>query len=70
MLFPNWLIVKHYANSQTLRAFCNSHLVHFLCEEDEYPEEAGEEHEDAEAREGWVLGEVGEDGLNLRYYTL
>ena len=50
--------------------FCNSHLVDFLCEEDEYPEEAGEEHEDAEAREGWVLGEVGEEGLNLGYYTL
>ena len=50
--------------------FFATHLVDFLCEEDEYPEEAGEEHEDAEAREGWVLPEVGEDGLNLRYYTL
>ena len=43
-------------------AFSNYHLVSCLREEDEYPKETGEEDEDAEAREGWLLGEGGEEG--------
>ena len=43
-------------------AFCKSHLICLLCEEDTDPEEAGEEYKDAKAREGLLLREFGKDG--------
>ena len=58
---------QRYKNKQTydisyLMASGSLHLIGLLCEEDEDPEEAGEEDEDGEAREGRLLREFWEDG--------